>query len=199
MSEDYWKLKGAMTEFERYWNKENKPEVELHWEFVERLAKTFSYSSLLDVGCGIGNLITFTSLATQHNYIGIDISRPMIMRARVRHPGYQFKVADPMMFTGKFDLVVANGVLLHQHDLFLKLHRIKEFAKTRLIFNVMVTDEGYSKRSPSGYWTRVLGKEEYEFMKSGLAKDFRLEEREFGRWGDNIEYYLMGDRIVSHS
>lgn len=199
MSEDYWKLKGAVAEFEKYWNEENKAELERHWELVERLAKKFPYSSLLDVGCGIGNLITFTSLATEDNYLGIDISPPMVERARVLHPKFRFEVADPMEFPTPSDLVVANGLLLHQHDIFLKLHRLTELTKNCLIFNVLVTREGTSKRSAKGYWTRFLGYAEYTFMKRDLGKIFSLEDAKFGEWGgtDEVkdrEYYIRCDR-----
>lgn len=194
MGEDYWKLKGAVTDFEAYWNEKNRGALKQHWNLVERLAKKSPYSTILDVGCGIGNLIAFTSLATEDNYLGIDISQQMVDRARVLHPRYRFEVADPMEFGTPLDLVVANGFLLHQHDLFLKLHRIKELTKTRLIFNVMVTNEGYSRRSSEGYWMRVLGVGEHTFMKRGLEKEFSIEEVKFGRWGDLTEYYIRCER-----
>lgn len=194
MSVDYWKLKGAAAEFEKYWNEKNKAELERHWRLIERLAKQFPYSSLLDVGCGIGNLIAFTSLATKDNYLGIDISPPMVDRAGVLHPGYRFEVADPMEFSTQSDLVVANGFLFHQHDFFLKLHRLVGLTKTCLIFNLMVGSEGCSKRSSEGYWTRVLGTDEYMFMKKNLEKEFRLREVKFGEWGGREEYYLRCER-----
>lgn len=196
---DYWKKKEAVVEFERYWNKDNMNSLLRRWGLVERLAKKPLYSSLLDIGCGLGNLIAFTSLSNKNNYYGIDISPPMVERAKVLHPEFRFEVADPMGLDGKWDLVVAHGLLLHQHDPFPMLRKLVKLTGSCLIFDVLVTREGYSRRSPNGYWTRVLGKEEYEFMKSGLRKDFRLEEREFGRWGDNIEYYLKCERRLGGS
>jgi len=195
MSESYWKKPRSAAEFEAYWNKRNKASLLRRWSLVERLAKE-SPSSIIDIGCGIGNLITFTSLATKDNYFGIDISPPMIERARELHPGYQFKVADPMTpLNSPWDLIVAHGFLLHQHDLFLKLHRLVELTRSCLIFDVLVAREGYSRRSPNGYWTRLVGEEEYTFMKKGLEKEFSLEEVKFGEWGDHSEYYLSCRRI----
>lgn len=52
MSEAYWKLREAVAEFEVYWNKEN---VRRRWSLTEGLAKKSPYSSILDVGCGIGS------------------------------------------------------------------------------------------------------------------------------------------------
>jgi len=194
MSEEYWKAKKAADDFEVYWNLKNKPALEQRWGLVERLAKKSPYSTLLDVGCGIGNLIAFTSLATTENYLGIDISPPMVERARTLHPGYRFEVADPMKFDNISDLVVAHGILLHQYDLFLKLHRLIELTGNCLIFNVLVTKEGYSRRSSEGYWGRVIGDEEYMFMKDDLGKDFSIEEVKFGEWSGHREYYLCCQR-----
>lgn len=211
MSEEYWKAKKAADDFEVYWNQRNKASLEKRWGLVQRLAKPAAdgtiiglekamlpYSSILDVGCGIGNLIAFTSLATKDNYWGIDISPHMIERAKALYPGYRFAVADPMgssEFDDEFSLVVAHGFLLHQHDLFLKLNRLVQLTGGHLIFDVLVAKEGYSRRSPEGYWVRVLGNEEYGFMKKDLEKKFVLEEAKFGEWTGHTEYYLSCRRI----
>lgn len=196
MSEEYWKAKNAADEFEKYWNVQNKDSLLRRWGIVQSL-QLEPPKSLLDVGCGIGNLITFTPLATENNYLGIDISQSMIERAKVLHPGYDFRVMDPMELPQHpvEDVVVAHGFLLHQHDLFLKLHRLKEVTRKCLIIDVLVADEGYSKRSQEGYWTRVLGEEEYGFMKKDLEKEFVIEEVKFEAWVGHTEYYLSCRRI----
>jgi SAM-dependent methyltransferase len=194
MSEEYWKGQKTAEEFERYWNVQNKDSLKRRWGLVQSL-QLEPPKSLLDIGCGIGNLITFTTLATEENYLGIDISQPMVERARALHPGYRFEVKDPMKFHNVSDLVVAHGFLLHQHDLFLKLHFLKELTKHHLIFDVLVASEGYSRRSPEGYWTRVLGDEEYGFMKKDLEEEFTLKEVKFGEWSGHREYYLSCRRV----
>ena len=194
MSEEYWKAKKVADDFEVYWNQRNKASLEKRWGLVQRLAKP-PYSSILDVGCGIGNLITFTSLATTENYLGIDISPPMVERARALHPGYRFEIADPMKFDNVSDLVVAHGFLLHQYDPFPLLRKLVEFTRSCLIFDELVTEEGYSRRSPEGYWVRCIGAEEYLCMKEGLEKEFHLEEVKFGEWGADREYYLSCRRV----
>jgi len=197
MSEEYWKAKNAADEFEKYWNVQNKASLGKRWSLVESLAGGVRYSSILDCGCGIGNMITFTTLANAQNYLGIDVSSSMIERARALHPGYRFEVSDlaELDLVDEYDLVVAHGFLLHQHDLFLKLHFLKELTKEHLIFDVLVASEGYSRRSPEGYWTRVLGDEEYGFMKKDLGEEFALEEVKFGEWSGHREYYLSCRRV----
>jgi SAM-dependent methyltransferase len=197
MSEEYWKAKNAADEFEKYWNVQNKASLEQRWGLVERLAKK-SPSTLLDVGCGIGNLIAFTSLATTENYLGIDISPPMVERARTLHPGYHFEVADPMKFNNVSDLVVAHGFLLHQYDLFLKLYKLVQFTgfNSQLIFDVLVAKNGYSRRSSEGYWMRVISEEEYAFMRNDLEKLFTSwREVKFGEWSGQREYYISCRRF----
>lgn len=196
MTEDFWKRQENAVAFETYWNKEHRDSLDRRWRLVQRLVGNLSYTTLLDIGCGMGNLIGFTSLATKNNYCGLDISPLMIARARSLHPGYRFKVVNPMDLSTHSDLVVAHGFLLHQHDLFLKLHKLIEFTGTCLIFDILVTGNGYSGRSPKGYWTRILGNEEYVFMKRELSAEFFLEEVEFAVWGDNREYFLRCERIL---
>jgi SAM-dependent methyltransferase len=207
MSTNYWKTKSAADQFEIYWGS-RRSSLERRWGIVSNL-QLEPPKLLLDVGCGIGNLITFTSLATKENYLGIDISPPMVERARALHPGYNFEVADPMKCNSISDLVVAHGFLLHQHDLFLKLHKLVQLTGSHLIFDLLVAKEGYSRRSQEGYWTRVLGEEEYGFMKEGLEKEFNLKEVKFEQWswplslvGKSIlhtEYYLSCRRVSNES
>jgi len=191
MSTEYWKAKKAADDFEVYWNQRNKASLERRWGLVQSLVEK-PPTSLLDVGCGIGNLITFTTLANQDNYLGIDVSQPMVERARVLHPSYRFEVSDLAEFdlADDYDLVVAHGFLLHQYDLFLKLYDLRVLTRAHLIFDVLVANEGYSKRSSLGYWTRVLGDEEYGFMKKDLEEEFTLKEVKFGEWSGHREYYL---------
>jgi len=197
MSVDYWKARSAADDFERYWNVQNKASLGKRWSLVESLAGGVRYSSILDMGCGIGNLITFTTLADARNYLGIDVSSSMIERAKALHPSYRFEVSDlaELDLADDYDLVVAHGFLLHQHDLFLKLHDLRVLTKGHLIFDVLVANEGYSRRSSLGYWTRVLGDEEYGFMKKDLEEEFTLKEVKFGEWSGHREYYLSCRRI----
>jgi len=191
MSVDYWKARSAADDFERYWNVQNKASLGKRWGLVESLAGKVRYPSILDAGCGIGNMITFTTLADAQNYLGIDVSSSMVERARALHPSYRFEVSDLVRFPADlYDLVVAHGFLLHQHDLFLKLYLLEVMTRSHLIFDVLVANEGYSRRSSLGYWTRVLGDEEYGFMKKDLEEEFALKEVKFGEWSGHREYYL---------
>jgi SAM-dependent methyltransferase len=51
--------------------------------------------SILDLGCGLGDLwLFFNEKGTDVNYSGIDINPQLIMEARKRYPGVSFDVKD---------------------------------------------------------------------------------------------------------
>jgi cyclopropane fatty-acyl-phospholipid synthase-like methyltransferase len=71
--------------------------------------------SLLDVGCGTGDLSAF--LATRDlavDYLGVDLLDKMIDEARRRHPTAAFESLDPFdpaaLASRRFDVVFASGV-----------------------------------------------------------------------------------------
>lgn len=79
-----------------------------------RMAGSPRTGSLLDVGCGLGDLLTFLD---QHDaavrYVGIDIRPSVIGDARARHPGVRFEVADAQScgrLQERFDCVFASGL-----------------------------------------------------------------------------------------
>ena len=74
-------------------------------------------SSVLDVGCGLGELSSFLRKAGYSGgYLGIDVLDEMVLGACARHPGERFSsvdILDPCapLLDERFDLVVACGVL----------------------------------------------------------------------------------------
>ena len=71
--------------------------------------------SLLDVGCGMGNLPEYIrSKGMDVRYTGVDILQSMVDQARARMPGAEFYNADIFAgpFFGKriFDVVYASGI-----------------------------------------------------------------------------------------
>ena len=82
--------------------------------------------SLLDVGCGLGDLVGYLQKTGRDvDYYGVDIVPEMVEEARVRYPHASFSVrdllADPPDRT--FDMVVASGSLtirIPNHELFVR-------------------------------------------------------------------------------
>jgi SAM-dependent methyltransferase len=74
----------------------------------------FESKSVLDVGCGFGDIIPFIEKkAKSFNYLGIDLVEQMASEARKQYPDYKFTVgdyfADPIK--EKFDIVLTSGTL----------------------------------------------------------------------------------------
>lgn len=68
--------------------------------------------SVLDLGCGLGELSTFFS---KQKYLGIDLDPVSITLAKKRYPQYRFQVGDITKFRTKkkFELILVIGVLHH--------------------------------------------------------------------------------------
>jgi SAM-dependent methyltransferase len=72
---------------------------------------------LLDIGCGTGFLLDYAAAVgklDRFDYLGVDLSAPMVEAARARWPGYDFAVrdvlADPLPDAG-VDVILMNGVM----------------------------------------------------------------------------------------
>lgn len=70
--------------------------------------------SLLDVGCGLGDLLTYLdSLAVRVCYTGVDLLDKMVQAARRNHPGIDFVQGDIFQATPfkaeSFDVVFCSG------------------------------------------------------------------------------------------
>jgi len=68
-------------------------------------------STLLDVGCGLGDLAGWVGEGV--DYTGVDIAAAMVEAARSLRPARRFEVGhllDPTFAPGPFDVVVASGI-----------------------------------------------------------------------------------------
>ncbi len=88
--------------------------------------------SILDVGCGFGDLYDFLTNNFQDvSYYGIDVHEKMIAAAREKRPGVRFEVMEFGEYSGdRFDYVFASGALCINVTDHKKLH----FAQIRQMF-----------------------------------------------------------------
>ena len=121
--------------------------------FFDRLFDTISISSgdsILDVGCGKGELLDYFSLRfpnyKNYDYLGIDLVPEFIKLAKQNFPCREFEVAnfiDPSFYPDKkFDVVLALGVLVtrvRDYNLFVEcfLKKMVQCAKKYVLFNVI--------------------------------------------------------------
>ena len=88
------------------------------------LVPWYTLGLILDIGCGEGELCSRVAFG---DYIGIDVSREAITKARLLHPRWNFfrHSAEYIPFTdGEFDSVIA-GVSLPYMDIPLVLAEVK--------------------------------------------------------------------------
>jgi SAM-dependent methyltransferase len=73
--------------------------------------------SVLDVGCGFGDLLGYlTEAGKRVEYTGIDINPDIVSEARKRYPGVRFECQDltEQRVDGHFDYVIESGVFNHK-------------------------------------------------------------------------------------
>lgn len=75
-----------------------------------QITPTFENQSVLDVGCGTGDMVKY--LPKNCKYLGIDIYRPALKIAKVQFPNHVFKFGNILTFKSKpFDYVLCSGAL----------------------------------------------------------------------------------------
>lgn len=69
--------------------------------------------SVLDLGCGTGQLLTFLEPYTVEDYLGIDIYAPSLTIARKEHPQNRFRLFNVLKedLTEQFDYIFCSGAL----------------------------------------------------------------------------------------
>jgi SAM-dependent methyltransferase len=145
-------------------------------EFVERYVRARPGDRVLDIGCGPGDLLAWLPGV---DYVGFDVSERYIDAARRRYGDRaRFFVGDVAAVDaatlGRFDVVIANGVLHHLDDA--GAQRLFDIAaavlvddgrlvtidpcfadgQARLARAVVARDRGANVRSPDGYRNLAL-------------------------------------------
>lgn len=94
----------------------------LRFKILCGIANDIFNSKILDVGCGMGHLVDYL-IENQFSgeYKGIDIVDQMILRAKKRHPCYQFETNDiDSIQNHSYDYVLASGLFAFLEFRFVK-------------------------------------------------------------------------------
>ncbi|MBI2151473.1 class I SAM-dependent methyltransferase [Candidatus Woesearchaeota archaeon] len=104
--------------------------------------------SVLDIGCGTGQLLTFLESYSPRDYLGVDIYAPSLSIARKEHPKNRFKLFNVLKedLREKFDYIFCSGALSTRlgensevNETFLEamVQRINKYCITGAYFNYL--------------------------------------------------------------
>lgn len=136
---------------------ENQQAQELRFNILERVI--FPQASVLDVGCGLGNLYDYLkNRGYDFDYTGIDILPEMIAHAKEKNPQLECICGnifiDNLLGNRKFDIVYASGIFnieLGNNDDFLcdALQKFALLSNKFVVFNLL---HSRSKTMEAGYY-----------------------------------------------
>ena len=140
---------------------ENEQAQELRFEVLKNIF--FHGASVLDVGCGLGNLYDYLKKQDYNfKYTGVDILPEMIFRAKEKNPQAEFFSAnifeDDLFGDRKFDVIYASGIFnieLENNEDFLRnaLQKFVSLSNKFVVFNLLharsaTKEPGYYYQTP---------------------------------------------------
>src|SRR3989344_2663495 len=143
--DDYYK-EGIIDGWEEHDKKYNFSHL---FKIAKKSGNTLRGATVLDVGCGTGDILPYLYQKRVRKYLGVDIYRPAILLAKKKYPEETFLLTDILSdkYLGKFDFVLSSGALsikLKSIDnySFLKsiVKRMWQMTRRGLAFNLL-TDE----------------------------------------------------------
>ena len=164
---------------------ENEQAQELRFEILERVI--FPGASILDVGCGLGNLYDYLkNREYSFKYTGVDILPQMIEPAKKKNPQAEFicgnLFCDDLLPGKKFDIVYASGIFnieLGNNDDFLRnaLQKFVSLSNKFIVFNLLHTrsktkEAGYYYQTPNNVQKLLPQIKNVTFIDDYLDNDF---------------------------
>ena len=132
------------------WEEQDKKYNFSHlFKIAKKARKSLKDATILDVGCGTGDIIPFLHQEGIKKYVGVDIYKPALTMAKKKYPDETFFLADILKAKnlGKYDFVFCSGGLsiklqsVDNYNFFRAMvERMWQLARIGIAFNIL-TDE----------------------------------------------------------
>lgn len=141
----------------------SKESQELRFKILTEVAD-LSLKSVLDVGCGLGNLYSYLqNQGITCDYLGVDINARMIAKAKKCLPEAKFETLDILTFNdhlSRYDFVLLSGVFNlgqdnHKEFVEAMIRRMYQIACEAVAFNIMSMKADFIQ--PYEYYARPGG------------------------------------------
>ncbi len=96
---------------------------------------------ILDVGCGLGTVVDFLNNSQKKKYLGLDISREALKRARKKNVNFQNVDFAKFRSKTKFDIIIFNEVLYYLDEGAAFNQALNSLAKKRQGYCFFVSNE----------------------------------------------------------
>lgn len=189
----------------------SQEEHDSHFKALFECVKFSREVSILDIGCGKGNLISFIkNYAPDTNiseYLGIDLVQDFLDCARRNFPKYRFELGDFLnsnfSSNTKYDCVVALGVLVmqtHSYEKFVErfVRKMCETSSKYVVFNVISevdkTSDQYQRQGEVGF-PSVLQNDTLEKILRSIS-EIRYEIRTKAIFSDSKDSFVTVWKII---
>lgn len=184
------------TKQDKVWRSSNVSALERWWDSrpehdicMKTVAEHIIGKSVLDVGCGIGDLCRY--IDSDVKYLGVDQSNDMLMKAQERTPGTTFiqgNLYNLKLPETKFDTVVCLDVLHHQPALEPGFSNLMKLTKKCLIVTIWINGrDGVHQRQYIGGMGEIITwhtEEELEKKFMGLGLNYEVYQGVGFKWKD---------------
>lgn len=160
--------------------------------YLFQIAPTFEHQSVLDIGCGTGDMVRY--LPKTCKYLGIDIYRPALKIARKQFPNQSFKFGNILTFKSRpFDYVLCSGALSinlngENYDFLEKaLSKMWSLCKKGVSFNVLTNERFKNSRKSYLY---LYNTDKVEKICNKLTTNIKSLSTPIDNQNDEHTFYL---------
>lgn len=141
-----WRSNVWVTQKELYKNSAQfKEENEEEAAATKHLFERQGFKSVLDIGCGDGELYPVLQSYGVDTYKGMDVSENLVKAAQVRFPGVEFVAGDVRELpVGKFDVVYSRTCLQHVKEE--DMQKTVDAIKANAPYTVLVEPSGFTSQ-----------------------------------------------------